>query len=85
VLDSTATPSRVWLDAALCARSAHPEWWFPTEDSAATNETAIGICSRCPVQTDCLDYAITNGIHQGIWGGQSAPARRRVSRQRLST
>ena len=85
MIDPNATSGPSWIDAALCARSAHPEWWFPTDSKSATTMTAIEVCSRCQVQADCLDYAITNGINRGIWGGQSASARRRIARQRLST
>lgn len=30
---------------------------------------AKAICARCPVQEDCLDYALTNRIRIGVWGG----------------
>jgi len=68
-----------WMDTALCGRSAHPEWWFPTDGAAAV---AVAVCGRCPVRVDCLEYALANRIEDGIWGGESAPARRRIARQR---
>jgi len=27
------------------------------------------ICSACPVQKQCLDFAISNNIEEGIFGG----------------
>lgn len=27
------------------------------------------ICSTCPVQKQCLDFAISNNIEEGIFGG----------------
>ena len=27
------------------------------------------ICSTCPVQNECLDFAISNNIEEGIFGG----------------
>ena len=70
-----------WMSDALCARSTHPEWWFPTDGQAPT-ALAIEVCSRCPVRTECLDYAILNQIDAGIWGGQSARGRRIIARSR---
>jgi WhiB family redox-sensing transcriptional regulator len=30
---------------------------------------AKAICSTCPVQKQCLDFAISNNIEEGIFGG----------------
>ncbi|MGY9065324.1 WhiB family transcriptional regulator [Streptomyces sp. CAS3] len=37
-------------------------------DHAAT-EFAKELCARCPVRTECLNYALENGIRDGVWGG----------------
>lgn len=46
---------------------------------------ARAICGGCPVQSDCLDYAIRNAEQHGIWGGmnelQRSHLRRRLARQ----
>lgn len=42
--------------------------WFPEPQQARAR--AVRICETCPVQSDCLDYAIRNGETQGIWGGR---------------
>lgn len=36
------------------------------------------VCSRCPVRAACLDYAITNGEDEGIWGGTTPRERARL-------
>jgi hypothetical protein len=36
---------------------------------------AIKICETCPIQTECLNFAITYGIIDGIWGGKTATER----------
>ena len=41
--------------------------FFPGRGESA--EPARRICVRCPVRQPCLDYAISNGIVHGIWGG----------------
>ena len=34
------------------------------------------VCAACPVRQPCLDYAITNRIVHGIWGGLTERERR---------
>jgi WhiB family redox-sensing transcriptional regulator len=36
---------------------------------------AIKICERCPIKTECLNFAITYGIKEGIWGGKTSTER----------
>ena len=47
------------------------------------------LCGKCPVQQECLDYAVNNHIRQGIWGGKTFTQRRKYIKQqsidRLST
>lgn len=40
---------------------------------------AIVICEGCPVQQQCLDYALEN-YEWGIWGGTSERERKRIRR-----
>jgi hypothetical protein len=35
-------------------------------------EAAKAVCSDCMVADDCLTYAITNTVKDGVWGGLSA-------------
>ena len=39
-------------------------------------ESARRVCARCPVREPCLDYAITNRIVYGVWGGLTGRERR---------
>jgi WhiB family redox-sensing transcriptional regulator len=34
-------------------------------------EEAKATCERCPVQVQCLEYALVVGETSGIWGGKS--------------
>lgn len=69
-----------WMSAALCSHSQRPNLWFP--ERGESTAPAVGVCSRCPVKAECLDYAIENKIEDGIWGGESALGRRKIARQR---
>jgi len=33
-------------------------------------------CAQCPVRQQCLEYAVSNRIVYGIWGGLTGPERR---------
>ena len=62
-----------WADAARC-RGMDPEMFFGRNLTEAKD--AIKTCERCEVRTDCLDYAVTEGIEIGVWGGLTERQRR---------
>lgn len=68
-----------WRSQALCAQ-VDAEMFFLDPGKSARD--AIAICRRCPVQVECLDYALTNDMHFGVWGGTSE--RDRMDIRRLS-
>jgi WhiB family redox-sensing transcriptional regulator len=68
-----------WMHDALCRHTSHPEWWFNPEGDI---DNALRTCARCSVRAECLEYAIENRIDEGIWGGESARARRQIARRR---
>lgn len=41
-------------------------------------EAAVAICATCPVEDVCLAAALEDPELQGVWGGTSAPERRRL-------
>lgn len=59
-----------WRDRARCA-GANPELFFPSRGRGPSSGVpAQRICQRCPVQLECLQYAITHPDGQyGTWGG----------------
>lgn len=70
---------------ALC-RGMDTELWFPVgaEGSPGYERTAAparAVCALCPVRVDCLVWAMTHGIDEGIYGGLG-PQERRVLRRR---
>ena len=48
--------------------------------------TTQKICDDCPVEKECLEYALDNHVDHSIWGGKSERERRRLrsSRRRLA-
>ena len=73
---SFAAPARFaarWRELAAC-RGTNLEVFFPERGESAG--PARQVCAGCPVRQPCLDYAITNRITHGIWGGLTERERR---------
>lgn len=68
-----------WLDRALCAET-DPDIFFP--EKGGSTAPATSVCRGCEVRDECLEYALSNDIRHGIWGGMSDNDRRKISRQR---
>ena len=71
-----AAPARFaarWRELAAC-RGTDLDVFFPGRGESAG--PARQVCAQCPVRQPCLDYAITNRIIHGIWGGLTERERR---------
>lgn len=68
-----------WMLQSAC-RGAETREFFPSNGSGV--EAAQRICRTCPVQMECLEYALLHRIEQGVWGGASERERRRILRSR---
>jgi WhiB family redox-sensing transcriptional regulator len=64
-----------WMTNARC-RGAHPNKFFPT-DGIGVDRTRR-LCQDCLVRSECLEYALTNRITYGTWGGTSERERARI-------
>ena len=75
---STLNP---WMLEAAC-RDADPDIFFPDNIGTPTpamkrqTEMALDICSRCPVVTECLDFANETKTFDGIFGGKTEKERK---------
>jgi len=70
-----------WHEDVAC-RDADPDLFFPIGTTGAALrqvEEAKRICRVCPAQIQCLDWALENGVTDGLWGG-ATPEERRVIR-----
>ena len=67
---------------AAC-RDVDPELFFPLGSGPLAGHQirpAKSVCSRCPVREPCLNWALSTGQQEGVWGGQD-PDQRRAHRQ----
>ena len=72
-----------WRRYAACL-NVDPELFFPVGKAAPARqqiEEAKAVCHRCEVRESCLDWALTAGQDQGVWGGLSEDERRRTRRR----
>ena len=68
-----------WMADAAC-RDADPAIFFVDHGGSAAE--ARTICAGCPVQTQCLDYALAANERHRVWGGTIEKQRRTMSRQK---
>jgi hypothetical protein len=80
-------PTPLWHRFAACrpeyADRPLDQWvdmFFPDRGASTTEVKAI--CAECPAQEACLDQAMRNREHHGIWGSTSERERRRLRRNR---
>lgn len=59
-----------WVVDALCAQVSRGDEWF--DDDLKIQNFAKAVCRLCPVQTECLNFALRTGQRFGVWGGVSA-------------
>ncbi|WP_200309144.1 WhiB family transcriptional regulator [Streptomyces adelaidensis] len=91
VRPAPATPRAAdWRDTAAC-REEDTEIFFALGSTGAGQhdiEQAKTICGRCPAVDACLDFALTNSIGYGVYGGltdhERANHRRAAVRRNLT-
>lgn len=69
-----------WMADAACL-GLDANLWFPTSGRPADSpraESALGICRRCPVASDCLSFAMARPELHGIWGATTDLERKRA-------
>jgi WhiB family redox-sensing transcriptional regulator len=73
-----------WVYQARC-KDEDPELFFPignTGPAAAQIDMAKGVCCKCEVRDECLEWAMSTGQDAGVWGGLSEDERRALRRAR---
>lgn len=61
---------------AACVGGDRALWFAHTKTQPRQTATARAICRGCPVRVQCLDYALSRRIWNGMWGGLTAEERR---------
>ena len=62
-----------WRQQAAC-HGTDLNMFYP--ERGETADPARQVCARCPVRQPCLEYALSNRIMFGIWGGLTERERR---------
>lgn len=74
-----------WRDDAACLH-ADPDLFFPvstTGPALRQADEAKLICRACPVQAQCLAWALRQGVSSGVWGGTTEEERHAIRRAAL--
>lgn len=66
-LASFIVEREAWMDDAAC-RGKPLSWFFP--DAGGSKRKAYATCEKCPVRTECGEYAERTGTEYGIWDGK---------------
>lgn len=78
-----------WQDKASC-KGMDPILFFGPEYAETVKEkrdredAAKEVCHTCPVNKDCLEYALDAREAYGIWGGMTESERKALLRKRAS-
>lgn len=82
----TLDEPQAWRQQAPCGRPEVPNYlFFPARGDTETLERARAVCARCPVHTECLDFALATHQMFGVWAGTSEKQRRQMRRPALSS
>lgn len=71
-----------WMRDAACKGRNGDGKFFPTLGENHKWEAAKAICERCPVRRECLEYALRNVQHFGVWGGTTERERKHIRKRR---
>lgn len=64
-------------------QTTDPDIFFPHSTDDEGLKLAKSFCERCPIEIKnaCLDFAMTNKIRYGVWGGLSEIERYKMRRK----
>lgn len=69
-----------WRNKAACA-DADIDLFFPVSNQNNAYDAGRQYCARCPVRTECLDYALRSGSWHGLYGGMTPNQRQAEARR----
>lgn len=67
----------------ISCRESDPDAWFPDDDNPLGNKYTLPkrLCAKCPVKDPCLEFALVNEEHHGLWGGLTPRERQALRRK----
>ena len=81
-LHSSGRRSMAWMERGAC-RGLDPKLFYPPP--GYNTRAGRKICDHCPVEGECLEWAIGNKEWFGTWGGVSEERRRTMIRLRFGS
>jgi len=74
-----------WRMRAACAEIGHQPF-FPEGTSwpRISYEPALKVCRSCPVQAECLEWALAADERYGVWGGKTPEERSAITGRKVS-
>ena len=78
--EPTTGTQDAWRNRSLC-RDSNPELFFPigaTGIALDQIDAAKEICAVCPVNPECLEFALATNQEAGVWGGTTEEERRKL-------
>jgi WhiB family redox-sensing transcriptional regulator len=86
IFDAIDLQGSEWKLSAVCA-SVDPSLWFP--EVGPPSNKAKELCGLCPVQVECLDYALEQEAGEsflwGLYGGKTPTERWKILAARQET
>ena len=67
-----------WEGARCDDPNISPEVFF----SPLTQKEAVEYCLECPLMMKCAEFAMTNNVQDGVWGGLTEADRRELFKNR---
>jgi WhiB family transcriptional regulator, redox-sensing transcriptional regulator len=71
-----------WMARGVCR--GEPIETFFADRGGESYKRAQQLCARCPVRRECADFAISDPLIFGWWGGMSERERRKVRASRAA-
>ena len=81
-MEALREEDQAWRIDAACADRSSEEFFLAGDDLEGMRR-AQAICAECPVQDECLEFALATNQSLGIWGGTTPNERRRLRREWL--
>lgn len=76
----TSAREEAWREYALCGQVVNAEIFHPTKGGSTADGKRI--CAACDVRAICLEYSLSHGENEGIWGGMGEQERKKLRKER---